>query len=133
MLTPELRHASARDIPKILRLIKKNSETILPRTTAELRQLLPTTWVVYVGTRLIGSVCLEVYSRKIAEVRSLVVAKRYRAKGIGAMLVNAAVEEAQRRKIHEVLAITSSREFFRKLNFGTCLHERYALFYNGKD
>jgi hypothetical protein len=30
------------------------------------------------------------------------------------------------------MVITSSREYFEKLNFGACLHEKYALFWNGK-
>ena len=45
------------------------------------------------------------------------------------MLTDAVVAEAQRRGIPQVLVVTSNREFFEKLNFGSCLNEKYALFW----
>ena len=55
-----------------------------------------------------------------------------RGKGYGAILVEAAVTEARRRNIRQVLVVTSNREFFERMNFGLCLNEKYALFWNGK-
>ena len=53
-----------------------------------------------------------------------------RGRGHGAALTAAAVAEAERRDIPQVLVVTSNREFFERLNFGPCLNEKYALFWN---
>jgi len=57
----------------------------------------------------------------------------YRGRGYGAALTAAAVEEAERRGIPQVLVVTSNVEFFERLNFGPCLNEKYALFWLNPD
>lgn len=128
-----LRKATAADIPGIQALIKANLDKLLPRTDAEIEELLPTFWVVEEGDAILGCCCLEVYSPKIAEIRSLAVDETCRGNGYGAMLVQVATEEAQRRQIQQVFAVTSSREYFESLNFGPCLGEKFILFWNGTD
>jgi amino-acid N-acetyltransferase len=127
-----IRKAHRHDIPHILELVKANSETLLPRSVADYEELLDLTWVADEDGVIAGSCVLEVYSPKIAEIRSFVVHEDFRGKGIGKALIAAAVEEAEKRHIREIMVITSSREYFEKLNFGACLHEKYALFWNGK-
>ena len=126
-----LRRARFDDIEPIRELINQNLDKVLPRTADELRELLDTLWVVDENQAIVGCCCLEVYSPKIAELRSLVVREDCRGKGYGEMLVQVATEEAQRRKIRQVLVVTSTREFFEKLNFGPALNEKYALFWMG--
>ena len=128
-----LRKATRQDVPAIIALINKNLETLLPRPEDEIMELLDTTWVVEEEDGKIAGCCsLEVYSPKIAEVRSLAVAESARGKGYGAQLVEAAVEEGKRRNVYQIFAITSSVDFFKKVNFGPCLNEKYAVFWNGK-
>jgi amino-acid N-acetyltransferase len=126
-----LRKARLDDIEPVKQLIDANLDKLLPRTIGELRELLDTLWVVDENNEIVGCCCLEVYSPKIAEVRSLAVREDRRQKGYGEMLVNVATEEAQRRNIRQVLVVTSTREFFENLNFGACLNEKYALFWMG--
>jgi N-acetylglutamate synthase-like GNAT family acetyltransferase len=66
-------------------------------------------------------------------VRSLAVRETSRGHGYGARLVEAAVAEARRRGIPQILVVTSNVEFFGRLNFQTCLNEKYALFYEDRD
>jgi N-acetylglutamate synthase-like GNAT family acetyltransferase len=132
MTSGHLRLACESDIPGILELIALNPDTILARTESEIRELLPTSWVVVEGKRVVGCCVLEVYGPKICEVRSLAVSTDRRKSGYGRLLVEAAVAEAQRRNIREILAVTSAPEFFRKLNFGPSLNEKFALFWGGK-
>jgi amino-acid N-acetyltransferase len=130
----KLRKATPADIPGIQALIQANLDKLLPRTDAEIEELLPTFWVVEEEDgAIVGCCCLEVYSPKIAEIRSLAVAEICRGNGYGAMLVQVATEEAQRRRIQQVFAVTSSREYFESLNFGPCLGEKFILFWNGTD
>ena len=126
-----LRKARPEDIEPVRELIAQNLDQLLPRTSDELRELLETLWVVEDHGKIVGCCCLEIYSPKIAELRSLAVAEAFRGFGYGELLVNEAVAEAQRRNIRQVLVVTSTREFFEGLNFGPALHEKYALFWMG--
>lgn len=129
-----LRNATRDDIGAIQHLININLDKLLPRRDDELCELIDsnTFWVVEDAGEIVGCCCLEVYSAKIAELRSLAVREDCRGKGYGEALVNVAIEEANRRKVRQVLVVTSTLEFFEKMNFGQCLNEKYALFWNGK-
>lgn len=126
-----VRKATEEDIQSILQIISKNPDTLLPRTIKEIRDLLPNFWIALHEGRIVGCCCLEVYSPKIAEIRTLAVEEEYRSIGLGSALVTAAVEEAEKRQVREIMVVTSTPTFFEKLNFGPCLHEKYALFYRG--
>jgi amino-acid N-acetyltransferase len=124
-----IRKAVLEDVHEILEVVNTNTDRLLGRDRDEILQLLDTFWVAEVDGRIVGCCCLEVYSPKIAELRSLAVLEEYRGRGLGAALTNVAVDEAQRRGIPQVLVVTSNREFFERLNFGSCLNEKYALFW----
>jgi amino-acid N-acetyltransferase len=126
-----LRKATPTDVKPIVRLIEANPDKVRGRTQAEVRALLGTFWVIENHGELVGCCCLEVYSPKIAELRSLVVRDDCRGKGYGKLLVHAALEEATRRNIPQVLALTATPAFFHHLQFGPCLNEKCALLWNG--
>ena len=85
--------------------------------------------VAEINERLIGFAALEIYSRKLAEVRSLAVAPEFQGKGVGRALVEQCVDRARKRDILEVMAITSSEVFFRSCGFDFTLPgEKKALF-----
>jgi amino-acid N-acetyltransferase len=126
-----LRKATLDDVRLIRELIDTNLDKLLPRTEDELRELIEWFWVYDQEGEIVGCACLEIYSPKIAELRSLAVREDCRGKGYGELIVNTIVEEAKRMKIQQILVVTSTREFFEKLNFGACLNEKYALFWNG--
>lgn len=125
-----IRSARPEDVPAILGLIHAHNDHLLERSQEEIEALLPTFWVAEVDAEVVGCCCLEVYSRKIAEVRSLVVKEGARRRGLGRGLVLEAVAEARRRQIAEILTVTAEREFFESVNFHTCLNEKYALFWS---
>jgi amino-acid N-acetyltransferase len=125
-----IRSATPDDVPAILGLIHANNDHLLERSAEEIHTLLPTFWVAEVDGEVVGCCCLEVYSRKIAEVRSLVVKQEMRRRGIGKQLVREAVAEARRRNIAEILTVTGELDFFQNLGFHTVLNEKYALFWN---
>jgi N-acetylglutamate synthase-like GNAT family acetyltransferase len=129
--TAPVRLATEADIPGIQALIRANEDKLLPRSDQDIRELLPTWWVIEEDCLIVGTCCLEIYSPKIAELRSLAVRAGVRGKGYGTALVGAAIAEAQRHNIRQVLVVTSTPEFFRAHNFGACLDEKYALFWDG--
>ena len=129
-IPPMIRLANPEDVPVILALIHDNNDHLLERKGEEVLGLLPTFWVAEMDGEVVGCCCLEIYSRKIAEVRSLVVREDRRRHGIGRGLVLTAVAEARARGIAEILTVTGELQFFEELNFRTCLNEKYALFWS---
>ncbi|MDD5359912.1 MAG: N-acetyltransferase [Sulfurovaceae bacterium] len=68
--------------------------------------------------KLVGYMALHIHSKKLAEVRSLVVNVDYRDKGIGADMVRFAILEAKELGIEEnILSLTYVPDFFIKLGF----------------
>lgn len=132
-----IRMARAEDVPGILRLIQSYVEQrkLLARTLGEVDELLPNFFVaVTENGEIVGCCALEIYSAKLAEVRSLAVAPEIQGLGVGRRLVNACVERARLRKVLEVMAVTSSDGFFQSCGFDYTLPgEKRALFLQTRD
>jgi N-acetylglutamate synthase-like GNAT family acetyltransferase len=128
-----IRAATLRDIPQILSLINENLDKLLPRETEEIEQLIPCFFVEEIDSRIVGCCCLEVYSKKIAEIRTVAVSKDYRNQGIGTKLIQAALDEGKKRNIYEIMVVTSSLDYFAGLGFSTCMNEKYAMFWSEKN
>jgi amino-acid N-acetyltransferase len=102
---------------------------LLPRTLDEIEDLLANGFVAELDGEIVGFVALEIYSKKLAEIRSLCVADGFQRHGIGKELVAACVRLARERSILEVMAITSAEEFFRACGFDFTLPgEKKAFF-----
>jgi amino-acid N-acetyltransferase len=126
-----IRPATTDDISKILSLIEPFVESgkLLPRTLEEVRDLMGTGFVAVRGESIVGFAALEIYSKKLAEIRSLAVSEDEQRHGLGSRLVQACVELAGRRNILEVMVVTSSETFFRDCGFDFTLPgEKKALF-----
>ena len=107
---------------------------LLPRTYDELQELLPTLFVAEHEGRLVGCAALEIYSWKLAEVRSLAVNTSMQGQGVGKRLVQACLQRAREQNILEVMAITSSDAFFMSCGFDYTLPgEKRALFMQLRD
>jgi amino-acid N-acetyltransferase len=107
---------------------------LLPRTISELGQLLKTLFVAERDGQIVGCAALEIYSPKLAEIRSLAVSPAVQGSGVGKLLVNACLELAKQHNILEVMAITSSDAFFLACGFDFTLPgEKKALFYQTRD
>lgn len=131
-----VRLARSGDVAKIHALIEPHitSGTLLQRATEEIEFLLPTFVVAEQDGSVVGCAALEVYSSRLAEVRSLVVAPQLRGTGLGRRLVEACLTMARERSVLEVMAITSNEDFFRAVGFDfTLANERKALFINTRD
>lgn len=124
------------DVAEIRALIEPHvaSGTLMQRATEEIELLLPTFVVAEQDGSVVGCAALEVYSSRLAEVRSLVVAPQLRGTGLGRRLVEACLTMARERRVLEVMAITSNEDFFRAVGFDfTLANERKALFINTRD
>ena len=62
---------------------------------------------------------LEIFTDKLGEVRSLVVADEVKGKGIGRLLVQRIIEETRMLGLKRLMALTYVPGFFHKLGFKT--------------
>ena len=127
-----VRLATQNDIPSMRDLISQSVERgeVLPRTLQELTDLLPTFFVAEsTENSIVGTAALEVYSPKLAELRSLCILPDAQGEGIGKALVRACLDLARERGVFEVMAITDKESFFRSCGFDYVLpNQRRALF-----
>lgn len=65
----------------------------------------------------VGVVALHVYWDDLAEIRSFVIEKKYRGKGNGTKLIDAAVREARGLGLKSIFALTKIPDFFKKYGF----------------
>ena len=132
-----IRSAAAGDIAAIAELIKPfvDEGSLLERTYDEFEELLPNFFVaVDEHGVIVGCAALEIYSRKLAEIRSLAVAASVQGQGVGRKLVDACVERARERNVLEIMAITASDAFFQSCGFDYTLPSlKRALFIQTRD
>ena len=131
-----VREACRDDIPELEELVDHfvQANRLLPRTTDELSDLIPFGFVAVSENRIVGFAALEIYSAKLAEIRSLAVHDGFQGQGIGKSLVLRCVDLAVRRNVLEVMAITSADGFFQACGFDFTLPgEKKALFMQTRD
>jgi amino-acid N-acetyltransferase len=124
-LPVKIRPARAGDMPAIRELIRLFPEQLvqqnLPRVTSF--------FVATISGRVIGCCALQVYSKRIAEVRSLSVHPEFQDHGVASKLVEQCVKRGRERGVRELFAVTSHTSFFERLGFATFRREKTAMFF----
>ena len=135
-LKARLRTPTRSDIHRIIEFIEPfvESRALMRRTIEEVEEWLPNYFIAEVDGEIVGCAALEVYSRKLAEIRSLAVSPDVQGMGVGKALVNACVELGRQKQVLEVMAITSNEHFFKAVGFDfTTTGEKKALFIQTRD
>jgi len=81
------------------------------------------------GDRIIGCCALQIYSKRMAEVRSLAVHPDFQDRGVASRLVQQCIKRAKERGVRELFAVTSQTSFFGRQGFATFRREKIAMFY----
>lgn len=105
------------------------SGELLPRTFDELEDLLETLFIVRLDGRIVACAALEIYSKKLCEIRSLAVEPQAQGLGIGKRLVAACVDLARREGIYEIMAISIAEDFFKSCGFDFTLPNLKKAFF----
>ncbi len=119
----KIRKASARDWPGIKKLIGANPETLMQKHLPKAGDF----FVAIEGGAVVGCCALAIYSKRMGEVRSLAVAKKFQGKGIATSLIKACLASAKKRRVYEIFTVTGAKRLFEKSGFGTFKEEKYAL------
>jgi len=122
----EIRPARRGELPKIRDLVGLYPDKLMYDDLPGLRSF----FVALAKGSIIGCCALQVYSRRLAEVRSLAVHPDFVSQGIGRRLVERCQQRARARRVKQILTVTSASGFFEQLGFSTILRERNALFYD---
>ena len=114
-----VRSAKISDVEAIHRLISSYAERdrMLFRSMADIFENLQTFTVAEAEEKVVGCCALEVIWADLAEVKSLAVDQANKEKGIGRLLVSAAIDQARLLEVPRVFALTLEPEFFEKLGF----------------
>ena len=126
----KIREAQGEDLPSILHLINSSTSggKILKRTRKEIRKVLNSFVVAEIDGTVVGCGALEIYNKKLAEIRSLVVDPNFRRQGIASALIDRFLHIAKKKEIYEVLAITDRSKVFSPHGFSQQLQGQKALF-----
>ena len=102
---------------------------LLPRTFDELEDLLETSFVARYEGRIVGCAALDIYNKKLCEIRSLAVDPQAQGLGIGKKLVSACVELARQEGIYEIMSISAAEDFFKSCGFDFTLPSLKKAFF----
>jgi len=119
-----IRKATIEDIKDMQELINfyAKQDRMLPRSLNELYENIRDFFVYEEAGKILGCCALHIAWENLAEVKSLAVDEASQKKGIGAMLVKHALEDAKKLKVKRVFALTYVPEFFEKLGFKRIEH-----------
>ena len=116
----ELVKAKLSDIPAMQALVVSEVKDgiILNRTEDEVATNIRSYVLAKDGDKLVGYTALHIHSRRLAEIRSLIVDEAYRRQNVGQRMVQFTLDEAKNLGVEEdVLVLTYLPQFFLKLDF----------------
>ena len=116
----ELVKAKLSDIPAMQALVASEVKegVILNRSEDEVATNIRSYVLAKDDGKLIGYTALHVHSKRLAEIRSLIVDEKYRGQKIGQKMVEFTLKEAKELGVEEdVLVLTYLPAFFEKLGF----------------
>ena len=117
----KVRSAKITDAGAIYALINSYAERdkMLFRSMADIYENLQAFTVAELDGNVVGCCALQIIWSDLAEIKSLAVDEANTEKGIGKMLVAAAIDQAAKLGLPRVFALTLNPAFFEKLGFKT--------------
>jgi N-acetylglutamate synthase-like GNAT family acetyltransferase len=116
----QIRPATQDDVTGIVALVNEQARrgNLLPRSAAAIQATLAD-WLVAEtdGDGVTGCVSLLPYTSGLVEVRSLAVQDKAQGQGVGLQLVESLIQEAKRRRVPTLFALTRAVGFFERCGF----------------
>ncbi len=107
------------DIPQIQKLVNHFAAKgeMLPRALSELYENVRDFYVVRSGEEVIGCAALHVFWLDLAEIRGVAVVEEMQAQGVGAVIIEACIDEARNLGIKTIFCLTYRPDFFERFGF----------------
>lgn len=119
-----VRPAMRGEMPRIRELIRLFPDQLVQKDIPRIQSF----FVAEHRGAIVGCCALQVYSRRLAEVRSLAVRPEYQGRGIAVRLVEACRERGRKRRVKQLFAVTSEPGFFERRGFTVHAGWKTALF-----
>lgn len=113
-------------MPSIRALLRLYPEQLAQQNLPQVLSFL----VATIDDRIVGCCALQVYSKRLAEVRSLAVHPDFTKRRIASQLVELCKRRARARGVKELFAVTSQTSFFGRAGFTTFRREKTAMFFD---
>ena len=125
----KVRAAKVSDAEAIYALINSYAErdVMLFRSMADIYENLQDFTAAELDGSVVGCCSLQVIWSDLAEIKSLAVDEKNKSRGVGKMLVAAAVERAGRLGLPRVFALTLEPAFFEKMGFEIIEKEKLPM------
>jgi amino-acid N-acetyltransferase len=113
------RKATLKDIKDMQELTREEvlKGIILHRADDEVATNIRSYTLALKNEKIVGLSALHIHASSLAEVRSIVVDKELRGKGIGKEIVKRLLEEGKNLGLKQIFTLTYQKEFFQKLSF----------------
>lgn len=107
------------DIPQIQKLVNHFAAKgeMLPRALSELYENVRDFYVVRSGEDVIGCAALHVFWLDLAEIKGVAVVEEMQNQGVGAVIIEACVDEAKNLGINTIFCLTYRPGFFERFGF----------------
>lgn len=107
------------DIPQVHRLVNYFADKgdMLPRAMSELYENIRDLFVVKDNEQLIACAAFHIFWSDLAEIRSVAVAEDKQDQGVGALLIQACLDEAGDLGLETVFTLTNKPDFFERFGF----------------
>jgi amino-acid N-acetyltransferase len=103
--------------------IEVQNGNILERTASEMATTIRSYTVAYQNNKIVGFVALHIHTPTLCEIRSLIVGSESRNLGVGAKLIEMAIDEAKFYKLQTILVLTYRQSLFEKFGFSVIAKE----------
>ena len=132
-----VRNAEFKDTAAIFALIKGNPKELVPRSQSDIIQNIDRFLVCDRREKIVGVVSWAILpeigraAHPTVEIKSLAVDRAFRKKGLGRLLVEAAIERVKMIQPEQIIVLTFTPDFFRKFGFVgiskvTIMHKLYS-------
>jgi len=118
-----IRPAEFKDAERIFSLIKSFPAELLPRPISDIVQNIDRFVVCEIKDRVVGTVSWQILPEigmprhPSIEIQSLAIETRHHKAGIGRALINETIKRIRPLHPHQIIALTFSPAFFRKMGF----------------
>lgn len=120
----QVREARKGDWGSIVALIATYPETLVQDRLPEWSSF----FVAEEDSLIVGCIALDIYSQRMAEIRSLAVLSQYGYAEVASLLVDKCVEQAEVSEVKQILSVTEDEQLFLSKGFGAHHGEKLALF-----
>ena len=119
----KVRQATLKDGRAVRALIRMYPDKLMQKHLPNIENF----FVAIEGKKIVGCCALEIYSQRLAEIRSLAVHPDHGDNRFASELVDCCLRKAKRHRVYEVLSITGRPALFERQGFGAFNKEQYAL------